>query len=180
MSCRLCHVILPSFSRCFAIVYVCCWCFAIVHVCYPTLILNIDVRCDVSSSFLLMFCHPYHAILPCYLLADVSPLHILFEVDVSPLHMLVILLWLPISLLGVMFYHLGYWCLIIFAMLSCYLFADVSPSHMFVADVSPSHVFVILLSFSISLLGVMFYHLNYWCFPIFAWYLAMFGADVSP
>ena len=37
-------------------------CFAIAHVCYPTLILNIIVRCDVLSSGLLMFCHFCHVI----------------------------------------------------------------------------------------------------------------------
>ena len=36
------------------------WCFAIAHVCYPTLILNIIVRCDVLSSGLLIFRHLCH------------------------------------------------------------------------------------------------------------------------
>ena len=98
--------------------------------------------------------------------------------DVSSSHMFVILLWFLISLSGVMFYHPNNWCLAIFAMLSCYIFADVLPLHMFVADVSPSLMFVILLWFLMSLLGVMFYRLNCWCLAIFAmlpcYFLSMF------
>ena len=54
-----------------------------------------------------------------------------------------------------MFCFRVYWCFTIFSMLSSYLLADVSPSHMF----------VILLWFSISLLGVMFHY--------FVWYFAI-------
>ena len=124
------------FCRCFVIAHSFNRCFAIAHVCYPTLILNIIFRCDVLSSGLLMFHHLFHVILPsfsrcfsiAYVLADVSPLH-MFVIDVSPSQMFVILLWFSISLLGVMFCHLFYWCFAIFAMILCYLLADVLPSH---------------------------------------------------
>ena len=138
---HLYHDILLFFCRCFAIAYVCCWCFTIACVCYPTFILNIIVRCDVLSSEL--WCLAIFSMLPCYLLVDVSPWH-MFVADVSPSCMFVILPWFSISLLGVMFYHLDCLCLVVFAMIFCYLFADVSPSHMFVIDVSPSRMFFIL------------------------------------
>ena len=79
-------------------------CFAIAHVCYPTLILNIIVRCDVLSSVLLMSRNLCHDILLSF--SRYFAIAYLFEADVSPSHMLVILLWLSMSLLGVMFYHL--------------------------------------------------------------------------
>ena len=46
ISCHLCHDILLYFCRCFTIAYVCC----------PTLIFDIIVRCNVSSSCLI-FCY---------------------------------------------------------------------------------------------------------------------------
>ena len=123
------------------------------------------------------WCLAIFAMLTCYLFTDVSSLH-MFVVDVLQSHMFVILLWFSISLLAEMFYHSNCWCLAISAMLSCYLFAHVSPLHMFVPDVSPSHMFVILLWFSMSLLGVMFYRLNYWCVAIMLPFYLF--SDVSP
>ena len=94
--------------------------------CYPTLILNIIVRCDVLSSGLLMFHHLCHDILLSY--SRCFTITHLFEADVSPSHMFGIVLWFSISLLGVMSCHLVYWCFINFSMIPCYLIADVSPS----------------------------------------------------
>ena len=138
MSCSLSRdILLPHITFCwFTIAHSFSRCFTIAHVCYPTLIFNIIVRCDVLSSGLLMFHHLFHVILQsysrCFTIAysfvDASPSYILLA-DVSPSHVFVILLWSSISLLGVMFYPLVYWCFAIFAMLSCHLLADVSPSH---------------------------------------------------
>ena len=55
-----------------------------------------------------------------------------------------------------------------------YSFSDASPLHILLADVSPSHMFVILLWFSISLLGVIFYHLSFDILSSFPWYFAIF------
>ena len=55
-------------------------------------------------------------------------------------------------------------------MIFCYLCVDVSSSRMF----------FILLWFSISLLGVMFYYPNCWCLVIFDMLSCHIFADVSP
>ena len=171
MSLHLFHVILPSFSRCFAIAYVYCRCFSIAYVCDPTLILNFIVRCDVFSSKLLIFRHLCHAILlsfcRCFAIAYVCCRCFAIAYVCDPTLILnFIVRW--------MFYHPNCLCFAIFAMLSCYLFTDVLPSHMFVADVSPSHVFVILILFLISLLVVTFYHLNCIVSPSLPCNLAIF------
>ena len=122
-----------------------------------------------------MFFHPIYW---CFSIFAMISCHL--EVDVSPSHMIVILLWFSISLLGVMFYYSFYWCLAIFAMTLLSFSRCFAIAHLFEADVSPSHMFFILLWFSISLLGVIFCHLVYWCFPIFAMIPYYLIADVSP
>ena len=136
------------------------WCFVILFI-------------DVLPSL------PFHSTLSSF--SRCFAITHLFEVDVSPSHMFVTLLWFSISLIGLIFCYLFYWRVAIFAMISCYPLADVSPLHiLFEAEVSPSHMIVILLWFSISFLDVMFCHLCYWCFAIFAMIPYNLLADVSP
>ena len=103
-----CPIISLSFSWCFTIAYDCCRCFATAHVCYPTLILNIIVRCDVLSSQLLMFHNIYHDILLsfCRFLHRISLL-LMFHHRTC-----LFLLWFSISLLGVMFHRLVWYFII--------------------------------------------------------------------
>ena len=98
----------------------------------------------------------------------------LFEADVSPSHMFVTLSWFSISLLGVMFCHLFYWCFAIFSMILYYLLADVLPSHTCLKPMFRHHTCLfILLWFSISVRCDCFVIRFIDVSPSFPWYLVI-------